>query len=93
MTNRIVTNKKSHSHVPDTAAGKIQRSLSTMKESAKNGRECTSAIINRHMEEIQKEFRPYLPNEGSIKRTLQRCRRKGQPALPKSLNDVNIIDN
>ena len=42
------------------------------------------------MEEIQKEFMPNVPTEEPIKRTLQRCRRKGQPALPKSFNDVDI---
>ena len=35
LTNGIVTKEKSHSYVPDTAADKIQRSLSAMKESVK----------------------------------------------------------
>ena len=42
------------------------------------------------MEEILKEFRPYFPTEVSIKRTVQRHTRKGQPALPKSLADDYI---
>ena len=61
-----------------------------MKETMKNGSECTSAIVNGHMEEVQREFRPYFSSEGAIKRTLQRCKRKGQPALPQSLYVVNI---
>ena len=64
--------------------------MSAMKESVKNERECTSSIINRDMEEIQKEFRPYFPTEVSMKRTLQRHRRKGQPALLKSLADADV---
>ena len=49
LINGIGTKEKSHSYAPDTAADKIQRSLSAMKESVKNSRECTSAIINRHI--------------------------------------------
>ena len=77
LTDGYVKKEKRHNHAPDTSAAKIQRSMSAMKESVKNGRECTSSIINRHMEEIQKEFRPYFPTEVSMKRTLQRHRRKG----------------
>ena len=85
-----VTKQKAHNHAPDASVARIQKSISTMKETMKNGSECTSAIGNRYMEEVQREFRPYFPSEGVIKRTLQRCKRKGQPALPQSLNDVNI---
>ena len=84
-----VTKQKAHNHAPDASVVRIQKSISTMKETMKNGSECTSAIVNRHIE-VQREFRPYFPSEGTIKRTLQRCKRKGQLALPQSLNDVNI---
>ena len=84
-----VTKQKAHNHAPDASVARIQKN-STMKETMKNGSECTSATGNRHLEEVQREFRPYFPSEGAIKRTLQRCKWKVQPALPQSLNDVNI---
>ena len=85
-----ITKQKAHNHAPDPSVARIQKSISTMKETMKNDSEYTSAIVNRHMEEVKMEFRPYFPSEGAMKRTLQRCKRKGQPALPQLLNDVNI---
>ena len=82
--------QKAHYHAPDASAVMIQNSICTMKETMKNVREFTSAIVNRHMEEVQKEFTPYFPAEGAMKRILQRYERKGQQALPESLDDVNI---
>ena len=70
-----VTKQKAHNYAPDASVARIQMSISTMKETMKNGRDRTSAIVNRHMEEVQREFRPYFPSEGANKRTLQRCKR------------------
>ena len=86
----IITKEKEHNHAPDTLVAEVQMSISKMKETIKSGRECTSAVTNRHLEEVDKQFRPYFPSEGAIKKALQRTRRKDQPALPQTLNDISI---
>ena len=55
--------------------------ISKMKETIKSGREGTSAAINRFWAEVYKEFRPYFPSEGAMRKALQRTRRKDHPAL------------
>ena len=88
-----VTKCSPHNHAPDMSVAKIQIAISQMKESVGNGREGTSAIMNREMQKVAREYRPYFPTDSSIRRTLQRKRRKEQPALPQSLNDVQIEGN
>ena len=39
---------------------------------------------------MDRQFRPYLPSDGAIRRRLQRSRRKDQPPLPLTLEDLNI---
>ena len=41
----------------------------------------TSAVMNRHQEQLEKPYRPYLPSDSAMRRRLQRSRRKEQPAL------------
>ena len=48
LTDGYVKKEKPQNHAPDTSAVKIQRSMSAMKESVKNGRECTSSIIKTY---------------------------------------------
>lgn len=90
VKNEIVTKEQPHNHAPDMSVGKVQMAIAAMKENVTDARESTSAIINRHQERLDRNFRPYLPSDRSMRRTLQRTRRKEQPALPQSLNDVNI---
>ena len=46
--------------------------------------------MNRHQEQLEKPYRPYLPSDSAMRRRLLRSRRKEQPALPKSLAEVDI---
>ena len=61
-----------------------------MKDDAKDARESMFAVMIRNGEKLKKDYRPFLPSEGALKRRLQRSRRKEQSALLKSLQDVNI---
>ena len=81
--------KKKHNHAPDVSEAKIQMSMSEMKEDIIQSRECTSAVMNRHLEKVQKEYRPYFPTDATM-RILQKAGRKQQPALPRNLADLHI---
>ena len=61
-----------------------------MKETAQNSKETTATVINKQMEQVDPDFRPYFPREAALKKTLQRTKRKAFPALPRSLADVRI---
>ena len=50
-----------------------------MKENISNTRVITASVMNREVEQIARGFRPYLPADQVIKRTLQRHRGKDQP--------------
>ena len=86
----ITKGKSGHNHAPDVSAAKIRISMSKMKDEIVQSRECTSTVINRHMESVSREFRPYFPTENTMRRILQKARRKEQPALPKCLADLQI---
>ena len=90
VKNGIITKRKDHNHAPDRSSAEVQRSLADMKESTRDVRESTSAVINRHMENMDRQFRPYLPSDGAIRRRLQRSRRRDQPPLPLTLEDLKI---
>ena len=90
--NRI-TKANPHNHAPDPGDAIIQMYVSQMKEKFSNTRETTASVINREVEQIPRGFRPYLPAEQVIKRTLQRHRRRDQPRLPKSLTEINVTGN
>ena len=64
--------------------------ISKMKDIIKSGRQCTSAVINRHLENVDKEFKPYFPSEGTMRRALQRTRMEDHPTVPQILR-VDII--
>ena len=76
VKNGIITKRKDHNHAPHRSRAEMQRSLADMKESIRDVRESTSAVINGHMEKLDRQFRPYLPSDGAIGRRLQRSRRK-----------------
>ena len=71
VQNQIITKRKDHSHAPDRSSAEVQRNLADMKESIRDVRESTSAVINRHMEKLDRQFRPYLPSAGAIRRRLE----------------------
>ena len=76
VKNGIITKREDHNHVLDRSNTEVQRSLADMKVSIRDVRQSTSAVINRHMEKMDRQFRPYLPSDGAIRRRLQRSRRK-----------------
>lgn len=86
----IITKSKPHNHAPDSSTAQIQKAITDMKENISSSRETTSGIISRQMENVEREHRQYFPAESSLKRTLQRHRRKDQPGLPQSLDDIDI---
>lgn len=90
VNDEVITKSKEHTHGPDRSSAVVQMTITNMKENMSDARECTSAVVNRHTERMDRQFRPYLPKEGAIKKRLQRTRRKDQPALPQSIEDINI---
>ena len=50
VKNGIITKRRDHNHAPDRLSAEVQRSLADMKESIRDVRESTSAVINRHVE-------------------------------------------
>lgn len=90
VTNGIVAKENEHTHAPDTSSAKVQMALSGMKESVTDSRETTSAVINKHIERLDKDSRHELPSDEAMRKRLQRKRRKDQPPLPKTLLDVVI---
>lgn len=66
-------------------------SMARLKEAASASADCPSQLLNKElMTSLPAEFRGYWPNESSVKRTIQRHRRKKLPAIPKSLDEVQL---
>ena len=74
MKNEVVTKRQPHNHAPDMSIGKAQIAVSEMKEIVKDARKSTSAVMNKHQEQLEKPYRPYLPSDSAMRR-LQRSRK------------------
>ena len=80
-------------HGPSVAQIEVKKSLARMKEAAAQGQDAPSRIVNRELQSsLPAEYRPYLPKEATVKRAIQRERRKKIPEPPKSLSDLEIPD-
>ena len=80
-------------HGPSVAEIEVKKSLARMKEEAAQGQDVPSRILNRELQgSLPAEYRPYLPKEATVKRAIQRERRKKIPEPPKSLSDLEIPD-
>ena len=78
-------------HGPNVAEIEVKKSLARMKEVAAQGQDAPSRILNRELlGSLPAEYRPYLPKEATVKRVIQRERRKKIPEPPKSLSDLEI---
>ena len=89
IRNGIVTKENVHSHSPDRFTAKVQMSLADMKENINDSRETASAVINKYIKKMDKEFRPYLPSDEAMRRRLQR---RTETLISKLLNG-NMLEN
>ena len=80
-------------HGPIVAEIEVKKSLARMKEVAAQGQDAPSRILNQELQgSLPAKYRPYLPKEATLKRAIQRERRKKIPEPPKSLVDLEIPD-
>ena len=86
----MITKQKALSHAPDATVAMIQKIISMIKELWKMAESVPQLLEIDIWKKYKGEFRPYFPAEGAMRRTFQNNKRKGQPALPESLDDVNI---
>ena len=78
-------------HGPSKADIEVNKSLARMKEAAAHCQDAPSRIVNRELQaSLPTEFRGYLPQESTMKRKIQRERRRRIPQPPKALSDLDI---
>ena len=66
----------------------IKKSLARMKEVAAQGQDAPSGILNQELQgSLPAEYRPYLPKDATVKRAIQRERRKKIPE-PRTIRSV-----
>ena len=88
---RILKQTAHNMHGPDIPKIEVQHSMARIREAASKTQEAPSKILNKELaKDLPAEFRGYWPKEPTMKRSIQRQRRKFIPELPKSLNDLTI---
>jgi hypothetical protein len=88
----VVKSSEHNMHAPDLGLTQVKMSVSRMKGHAGDTREATATIVARELaDRLPTQFRPLMPSESTIKRALQRERKRKLPALPKTLSDVTLL--
>ena len=78
-------------HGPDIPQIEVQHYMARIREAVSKTQEAQAKILNKELaKDLPAEFRGYWPKESTMKRSIQRQRRKFIPDLPKSLNDLTI---
>ena len=64
-------------HIPSKQEVEIQKSMARLKEIAGTSQEAPSRLVNRELQDaFLPEYRAYWPKEATVKRRIQRERRK-----------------
>jgi len=91
-TDQRIIKKTDHDvHGPDVPQATVASSMSRIRETARETDDAPSRIVNKELQnQFPEKFRGYWPKETTVKRSIQRQRRKKLPALPTSLKEVAI---
>ena len=83
---------KVHNHLPDFGTVKAERLVAAAKRRLMAEPNILPALITRDtFSNADDEALISMPNEGSLKRSLQRLRRRDNPPLPSSLEELENI--
>ena len=83
---------KRHSHLPDYGVVKAEKLMAAAKKRVIDEPNLLPALVSREtFSTADDDALVALPNENSVKRALQRLRRRGNPRLPSSLDDLENI--
>ena len=73
----IIKETPHSAHGPNVAQVEVKKAMARMKDIAAQGQDAPARIINRELQSsLPAEFRPYLPKDATVKRAIQRERRK-----------------
>ena len=78
-------------HAPSPQEAEVKKSMARLKEAASCSQDAPSRLVNKELQDnLPPEVRGYWPKEATVKRRIQRERRKHFPALPDSLSQLEI---
>ena len=70
-------------HAPSPHEVEVKKSMARLKDAASSSQDAPSRLVNKELQDnLPAEFRGYWPKETTVKRRIQRERRKHFPALP-----------
>ena len=79
-----------HCHTPDYVNVSVTKAKASIKENAANSNEHPAGIYAQVVADCDEETRLRLPEEKSLKRTIQRSRGTVHPPEPASLQDLTV---
>ena len=87
----IIGEPKEHNHLADWDAIKARKAVQRMVEAASETREPPARILQTEKVQLDSETCVAMPKDATVKKRLQRARRRGLPSLPQSLADLEDL--